>query len=499
MEAEPIIREFLSLDRSRRPRVVVLGDFLIDDLHNVRMDRVSPEYPIPIIKSWTHVPVERLPGGAANVVRQLSRLNVDSCLFSLINPEADKVAERAGIDCSPSVRNIEYRVPVKRRYYHGDHMVSRWDTEAEGMTSSDSTLADGRERLAADFDDFLRNHEVGAVIAADYEKGVFDDKLARQVVRACRRHGVPLIVDPKKSIRRWRGCSVFKPNFREAQAMSGRNDCDFEVIHRVWKMSRSRSVVVTDEGRGVSGWCDREPFMYSPVRRVQDVRDTVGAGDCFAAFLATAMAHGMRVPQAAVVGFEAGAAYVQKRHAYPVAPHELLGRVDPLGAKVVSAEEFARIRPHLKGTVVFTNGCLDILHAGHLSTLRYAKDAGDILVVGVNDDAGVRRLKGDGRPAVPLADRAALLASLGAVDFVVPFSEDTPTALIDIAKPAFIVKGGQYREAEVVGADRAPVLYAPHIDGRSTTSIIERIRGGDITPVENNTSGGSQCCGNKAN
>lgn len=475
MEAEAAIRHLVARDRVARPHIVVIGDCLIDEVYRVRVERVSPEFPIPIIHSENAEPVGRFPGGAGNVCRQFCRLNASHAFFSLLNYPAFDVSSRCGVDVDNSLI-WNFQIPVKKRYYHGDSMVSRWDAEAPTFGLEDHIAEGYRKDLLADFRKYLKKNDVHAVIAADYEKGVFSDRLARGVVKACLDRGVPLIVDPKRNYRRWRGCTIFKPNLREARAMAQKSTPVTQLAGALKDLVLCRDIVVTDEGRGVHGWADGQLFLYGPKRPVTDVRDPVGAGDCFAAYLAAGVAHGLKTDEAAAAAFEAGAVYVQKRHACPVAPHELLARVDPVAAKIVTAEELARIRQHLDGTVVFTNGCFDIFHHGHINTLNFAKGNGDHLIVGVNDDASVARLKGGDRPVQKLPNRAGLLAALGCVDFVVPFGQDTPEELVIAAAPHFIVKGEQYRGQQVVGADQAPVLYAPQVDGLSTTTIIERIK-----------------------
>jgi D-beta-D-heptose 7-phosphate kinase/D-beta-D-heptose 1-phosphate adenosyltransferase len=270
------------------------------------------------------------------------------------------------------------------------------------------------------------------------------------------------IVDPKCGpIKKWKGCTVFKPNAKEAAELSGKT---------FWKEQAKffqhelecEAVVITASGDRVSGVWKDQFFCYTPTKRV-DVTSSVGAGDCFCAFFAMCIGHGFGIPEAAEIAYNAGSVYVQHNMNRPVCPAELI-------------EDSIVVPEDLKNrdfNLVFTNGCFDVLHKGHLETLKFAKSKGDKLVVAVNSDASVRRLKGDSRPVVPLEHRMAVLANLKCVDFVVSFDEDTPLQVIKKIKPDVLVKGGDYEKEKIIGADLVEEVFtAPMIEGLSSTSIL---------------------------
>jgi D-beta-D-heptose 7-phosphate kinase/D-beta-D-heptose 1-phosphate adenosyltransferase len=232
------------------------------------------------------------------------------------------------------------------------------------------------------------------VICSDYAKGVFDQQTAERVIELCREFKVPTVVDPKTEWEWWRGCTVFKPNRAEAERFMGQKASPEAMAQALYgKMNHAlgsgQSVVVTLGGEGVVGFYKYGPFRHRPAA-VSQARSVIGAGDCFAAVLALGVAQGLEVSEAAEAAFQAGAVYVRKVHNEPVRPGELR----PDGGKVVTADEMWYIMQAHPGRYVFTNGCFDLFHSGHLDTLRFARGQGDRLIVGVNSDASwkARRL-----------------------------------------------------------------------------------------------------------
>jgi D-beta-D-heptose 7-phosphate kinase / D-beta-D-heptose 1-phosphate adenosyltransferase len=293
----------------------------------------------------------------------------------------------------------------------------------------------------------LRKSDV--TVFSDYGKGLFDFGWYKNFL------GDRIsIVDPKGDAERWHGCTIFKPNSAEARVLTGKTDWK-DQAWALKTMAYCRDVVITDGANGVAGIAGDQLFEYRPQHH-PDVNSVIGAGDCFVAFLAMAVSHGFSTQDAAAIAYEAGAVYVQSKHNRPLKPAELLSG-------------------KCGNQVVFTNGCFDILHTGHIQTLEFAREQGDILVVGVNSDESVRRLKGEGRPVNKLADRIRVLSAMKCVDCVMPFVEDTPLNLIKYVRPDIVVKGGDYKPEDVVSDDIADVVIAPMIQGFSTTNIISKI------------------------
>ena len=434
---ENLIDRFVRTDFISPCTVSVVGDVMVDEYYEVEVTRVSPEFPIPVMKS-RHDRCKQVPGGAANVALQFVQFNTKVYLTGIISQIMKmmprKIIGHAPIDCG-------LPIPIKKRFYQGDFPLARWDVEepAYGMNT---------DFIGSKFDGFeLEPAQV--TVFSDYGKGLFASGWHKRFLK-----DRLSIVDPKGSLDLWLGCTVLKPNSVEAKQYTGES-CPYKQAEALKKMVGCRDVVITQGSDGVVGLTPLGFFEYKPKRHT-DVNSVIGAGDCFMAFLAMALAHGFTTPEAAEIAFEAGAVYVQSRHNRPLKPAELLSR---------------------KGgeRVVFTNGCFDILHAGHIQTLEFAKSQGDILVVGLNSDASVKRLKGEKRPVNDIADRTRVLSAMKCVDCVIPFDEDTPLNLIKYVRPDVVVKGGDYKPEDVVHDEWSEVVIAPMVRGLSTTAIIERI------------------------
>jgi D-beta-D-heptose 7-phosphate kinase/D-beta-D-heptose 1-phosphate adenosyltransferase len=466
--------------RGKARQVAVYGDLMLDLYESVKVNRLSPEFPIPVLDTRGGRNAVVRPGGAGNVCEQFKHFNAKVKLFAFINGDASRDLEECHFDTT-TCHMCPCHVPLKRRYYDEDFPLCRMDHELPkyGLYKPE----DERNALLKKFVNYAEKNHIDVAILSDYNKGVFDPHVATNLVWACRNRGITTIVDPKKHPFQWQHCTVFKPNLAEAASFLRLEQSEFvakwqECVHELKSLIMCEHVVVTNGGKGVFGVSGEELFEYKPDKPAADVRSVIGAGDSFAAILALAISHGYAVPDAVAVAYEAAAVYVQKKHNEAVWPHELLGRVEPTYAKILSPDYMAKVCREYKGKrrIVFTNGCFDILHRGHVSTLEFAKSQGDVLIVAANTDESVRRLKGESRPVNDLYSRRIMLAALGCVDFVTYFGEDTPEQLISLLKPDIVVKGGQYAENEVVGHKTCKVVLAPMSHGLSTTDMIEKIK-----------------------
>ncbi len=443
METSKLIKDFIGADLEHTCTISVVGDVMLDEYYDVTMERISPEFPIPIMRSKQDS-CKKFPGGAANVALQFANFNSMVYLTGMTRQVMPMLPMNIK-DHSP--HDYGNSIPIKKRFYQGDFPLARWDVE-------EPFYGLGKELMASRFEGFeLKESEV--TIFSDYNKGVFNSGWYKRSL-----NDRNTIVDPKGDLSRWQGCTILKPNSVEAKALTGEDKWERQA-ERLKKMTGCRDVVITQGEKGVVGITPSGFFEYRPNPSGHEVNSVIGAGDCFVAFLAMAMARGFSTYEASIIAFEAGAVYVQSKHNRPLKPAELLtGRCG--------------------SQVVFTNGCFDILHAGHIQTLEFAKSQGDILVVGVNSDASVKRLKGDKRPINTLADRMRVLSAMKCVDCVMPFEEDTPLNLIKYVRPDKIVKGGDYKQEDVVGHDLAEVVIAPVVSGLSTTGFIERLKTGNF-------------------
>lgn len=462
------IQNFINEIKAKKKRVGVIGDTVLDVYLYGKVSRISPEFPVPVLHSDRYAP-EYCPGGAANVCHQFRHFNASVKLFSLLD-NGTKTILQPLINVKHCVDLRNGTIPQKIRYYDGEFPLLRSDIEQPQYGVQD--LTPERDALLWNLRGFLPDLDV--VIISNYNKGLFDKKFALQVISACRENNVPTIVDPKSDPAMWAGCTIFKPNAAEAKRMTGCEDWKEQCVS-LKQQTGCDGVVITQQGSGVVGLADGEFFRYRPKTTTKDVSSVIGAGDCFAAVLA--LGFGL-APLDLVAGcaFEAGAEYVKARHNRPIALYELHRRLDPLGAKIVTLDDLLYLRNGIYGDMrwVMTNGCFDFgLTRGHVECLKAAKHAGDKLVVAVNSDDSVRKLKGKNRPLVPLHERMAILAALESSDFVISFDDNTPLEIIKKLMPDVVVKGGDYRPEDVAGYGLVDILIIPSVDSVTTTNKIE--------------------------
>lgn len=457
-----VIRNFLDLNKQNPAKVCVVGDIMIDEYYDVKCSRISPEAPVPVLLMEKDCPTQTLPGGAGNVACQLDNFN---CQTTLVGP-----FPYDGKGLSHQARKYSYwnvpvpAVPIKRRFFTGNHQHSRIDVEQKNYGLDTESLIKAQEGLYKIYKHL--NSEV--TILSDYNKGLFSAGLGK----APWLKGKFTIVDPKEGpASEWAGCTIFKPNAAEAVKMSGGLTQWHKQAEYFMRETDCRAVLITQGGDGVVGIVDNDYFEYRPRKSVA-AASVIGAGDCFIALLAAAISNGFSIEDAAEIAFEAGAVYVQNKHNKPITSEELRSHDDCVVAKYVWPEDLAKRNYKL----AMTNGCFDILHQGHLELLKFAKKQADKLVVAVNSDTSVARWKGPTRPVNTLEDRKYMLSNLDFVDYVVSFDEDDPCELIKKIRPDVLVKGAEYSQEQVVGGDLVDkVILCPMQEGKSTTSIIEKI------------------------
>ncbi len=461
-------------------RLLVAGDLMLDQYWFGATGRISPEAPVPVV----HVrDGEERPGGAANVAVNLAELGAPAALVGIVG--ADEAAGRLeallverGVECRFAVSPAAPTTTKLRVLSRGQQLI-RLDREETATGVAVSV----REPFAAALQD------AGLVILSDYAKGALHE--VGQLIAAAREAGVPVLVDPKGTdFARYRGATLLTPNQAEFEAVAGAARDDEDLLRRARLMLDEldlEALVITRSERGmlVVERSGEAQFLSTEAREVFDV---TGAGDTVIATLGAAMAAGSTLGEAAALANLAAGLVVRKIGVAGVTPSELrvaLHRRGKGGRGMVDETallEFVSEARSRGERVVMTNGCFDILHAGHVTYLEEAKSLGDRLVVAVNTDDSVRRLKGEGRPVNPVEDRMAVLAGLAAVDWVVPFAEDTPARLIEAVLPEVLVKGGDYRPEEIAGgpavlAAGGEVRVLAFREGRSSSRIIESIRG----------------------
>ncbi|MCG3200395.1 MAG: Bifunctional protein HldE [Gammaproteobacteria bacterium] len=462
-------------------RVLVAGDVILDRYWHGSTQRISPEAPVPVVHITDN---DERPGGAANVALNIRSLGATVAVVGAVGLDKDGETLRArladrGIDChllaQPGLQTI-----VKLRVLSQHQQLIRLDFEDARPGLDPGAVSRACAAALAEAD---------VVVLSDYAKGMLQD--ARGLVRLAREAGKRVVVDPKSAdFSRYAGATVITPNMKEFEAVVGPCEDEAAIEQRGRELCRRHdlgAVLVTRGEHGVL-LVPRDGTAVAMPARARDVFDVTGAGDTVCGVLAAAMSAGYDLVHATRLANTAAGIVVGKLGAASVTPEELEHAADeslPMaGFGVVSEAQLLRgvATARSRGErIAMTNGCFDILHAGHVRYLDEARRQGDRLIVAVNDDNSVRRLKGPGRPVNALDHRMEVLAALSAVDWVVPFSEDTPERLICGVRPDVLVKGGDYRPEQIAGGDcvRAhggEVVIVDFIPGHSTTRIIEAAR-----------------------
>lgn len=470
------------LRRAGTARVVVAGDLMLDEYLTGEVSRISPEAPVPVVEVSGSF---HRPGGAAHVAHGVAALGASARLCGAVGADPAgfsllAACREAGVDTAGVGQRAEWSTVRKLRVLSQDQQLLRMDWEPRAAVDAGEALSlVGRALDAAPVD---------VLVVSDYAKGFLSPGATRAIIDAGVARGVPVLVDPKsRDFSVYRGARVITPNLRELEAVVGRSlhpDEIADAARAVLRASGVGEMVVTLGARGMWVVPAEAEAVSIPAER-REVYDVTGAGDTVMAVLAVCLAGGAGLPLAARLANAAAGVAVGRVGTAVVTLRDLLDALASAPAeKVIArgdlAERVAWWR--LRGRrVVFTNGCFDLLHAGHAALLARAAALGDVLLVGLNADASVARLKGPGRPVTPWAERAALLAALGCVDGVVAFDEDTPLALIEAVRPDVLVKGADYRADQVVGrevveAAGGRVVLVELEPGLSTTGVIERIR-----------------------
>lgn len=464
--------------------ILLVGDVMLDRYFQGRCDRISPEAPVPVL----HVrnSFDR-PGGAANVAVNVAAMGCRPRLVGAIGTDAAGERLRAVLeaDGAPSdglVAAAEIPTTTKNRLLAAHQQIARYDEER--------FLADpGVRRRILDRIGALMESAKLAIIS-DYAKGVCDATVCRAVIDGARQRGLPIVIDPKDAdFTKYAGATVITPNRMEAAAVVGRplRDPDeaIRAAHEIQQRWPIEAVVVTLGEQGlvmVSG--THETVIPTQAKQVYDV---TGAGDTFVATLATALVEGLPLDRACGIANVAAGIQVSRIGTARITWSEVMEEIDRQSTasmgKVLTVPDLLKVvqRARSEGKRIgFTNGCFDILHHGHVALLEAAARECDFLVVGLNSDASVRRLKGPPRPFMPAAARQAVLAGLTSVACVCEFDDDTPLELIRAVSPDVLIKGGDYSADKVVGADivtgRGGKVVTPlFVPGVSTTNIADRI------------------------
>ena len=470
----------LEMPPFQHAKLLVIGDVMLDRYWHGSASRVSPEAPVPVVQVANR---EDRPGGAGNVALNIAALGSAVRLVGVVGDDEAGLEllsrlKAAGVYCD-FLQSEEKPTITKLRIISQHQQLIRLDFEKAFEASDIIGLQDKAKSLVDDSQ---------VMVLSDYGKGALQDII--DLIDLGRSRNIPIIVDPKGAdFTKYRGATLITPNLTEFEAVVGGSDNEDEFVNKGLRLVRElnlEAILITRGEHGMTLIRPDSPELHLPAR-AQEVFDVTGAGDTVISVLAASMAAGDGFADATALANLAAGLVVGKLGTAAISGPELRRAMladQNAGRGVMTAEQLQIVVQDSKAhgeKIIFTNGCFDIIHAGHVGYLAEAKRLGDRLVVAINDDDSAHRLKGEGRPINPVERRMSVLAGLEAVDWVVSFSEDTPEPLLESLQPEVLVKGGDYTMDQVVGADYVKsyggvVRVLEFLDNCSTSAIMEKIK-----------------------
>lgn len=467
--------------KDKNPNILVIGDLMIDHYLWGSCDRISPEAPVPILKVTNETNVL---GGAGNVVNNLKALGANVGVLSVIGD--DEIAnELKSMLESIDVNNFlviqkNRETSKKSRLIASNQQIIRYDKETTVNIDKSS-----EDKILELLEKHIKSYDL--VLLSDYGKGVLTNSLTKNIISLVNSKNKKVLVDPKgKDYLKYKNSYLLTPNKKEASLATNIEICDDKTLQKaILKLKNDYNlevslITLSEEGIAIF---DKELRIKPTVAR--EVYDVTGAGDTVLASIGFAISCGLDINKAVSFSNLASGVVVGKLGSATATLDEIIEYEKSLNqnsssSQIKTKDEMINLSKKLKQKnkkIVFTNGCFDILHVGHIKYLEVAKSFGDVLILGLNTDNSVKRLKGDSRPINCQEDRAYTLAALKSVDYVVLFDEDTPYELIKALNPDILVKGGDYKGKEVVGQDLVKELkLVDFVEGKSTTSTIQRIK-----------------------
>lgn len=475
------------IDKMDSARILCLGDIMLDEYITGTISRISPEAPVPVIQIKDKSIVL---GGVGNVVRNLAAMGCHVTLISVVGndengSQIDQLLTQIPKVKSQILKDKKRVTTTKTRYISGNQQVLRTDRE------QNSPLGEATEaKICKAFKEQIHRHDV--VVLSDYAKGFFSPQLLQSLIQEAKAHDKPVLVDPKGSdFNRYKGATLLTPNLHELSlATHSKINSDTDIVKvakSVAQTSDLKALVVTRGSQGMTLVESTGKTKHIKTRALE-VFDVSGAGDTVIAMIAACLAVEIKLPEAVNTANIAAGIVVSKIGTAVVYPEELLAALHVIEIqsheeKIVTWERGAAIAhkwKRLDQRIVFTNGCFDLLHPGHVALLNKAKEAGHKLIVGLNTDCSIKRLKGQDRPIQKERDRAYVLSSLQCVDLIMLFEEDTPLNLIKLLKPDILIKGADYTIDQVVGASfvqnyGGQVKLIDLVEGQSTTRMVNKM------------------------
>lgn len=474
------------LDNIKEKNILIVGDIMLDRYYFGISKRISPEAPVPVLLKNNE---KIVLGGAANVAINVKKAKQNVSILSIIGDDIEgnvltSLLQENEIDTSLIITDKTRCTNVKNRFI-GQNNIQMFRFDEEYTEKINDTI---NNEIISAFEKNINKYDI--VIISDYNKGLLTIENTKKMIEIANKNNIRTLIDVKEpKYEKYKNAYLIKPNLEELKQITNMNvETEEEIIEaakELLKNSNSKYVLVT---KGKDGMTIVSKEDYKDIScKTREVFDVTGAGDTVISYLAVALVNDIDLLNAIQISNYAAGVEVSKMGTYAVSIKEIQNYIEEendieIDKKVVSIDELVKILKNISNKkIVFTNGCFDLFHVGHARYLKKAAKFGDILIVGVNSDSSVKRLKGDTRPILNEEERMELLSNLEFVSYVVKFEEDTPYNIINKIKPDIIVKGGDYKTEDVVGKDIVEkyggrVEICPYIDSKSTTNIIEKIK-----------------------
>ena len=455
---------------NQEPNVILLGDIMLDHVIQGTTYKIANEAPIPVINMYNetyHI------GGCGNVLSNLFALGAKQVfLFSRIGNDID--GQHLHSLLPPNTINHmivdnTFTTISKNRIYSDQTLVCRYDHEIISSIHSEQ-----EQSIIHTFQDVIRNQTISSVIFSDYNKGFLTKHLCQEIISLCNRHHIPTIVDPKIDYTKYIGCTVIKPNRNETRKIFNLDldTISLEEAHtQIHTLVDCNLSVITLSGNGMSSWNKKNHNHVQ--ENPKEIIDVTGAGDIVCSVLGLYYPFIKDIHFLLQIANHLASISVSHLGVYTITDNDLLHTYQFIhNTKVIDVHYLPKIH-----STVFTNGCFDILHSAHIALFKYCKSLGSVVIVGLNSDDSIKRLKGPSRPIHSLQERINILNAIEYIDFIIPFEDDTPIELIKHIQPDFLVKGGDYTIETVIGKEYAKqVSIFNFINGFSTTTIIHKIK-----------------------
>ena len=470
---------------SKNKKVLVIGDVMLDEYIFGQVNRISPEAPVPVLKEEKR---EWSLGGAANVALNCKHIECQVNLIGIIN-KTDRAGEKFlemlennGISSKGLIKSTTRVTTCKKRLMSNNQQLLRIDSENNNQLSEYET-----NNIEKKLEELICPQTI--ILVSDYAKGIVTKPIISKIISLAKKHNCLVLLDPKKpNFDKYKNINYLKPNHKEFCQMVEfyglpKDNSIIQNSKKICKLLSLNGLVITLGEKGIQFISETQEIFIPACKK--EVFDLTGAGDTVFAFLALGLASKLPMKQCLKLANHAAAVAISHLKTYAVSLDELIDKNIDLTEKIFN--DWAMLKVELdwlklkNKKIVFTNGCFDLLHSGHIHLLKEAKKQGDILVVGINTDNSVKRYKGSARPIKILDERAKVLSGIGVVDFIIIFDQDTPKELIEYLNPDVLVKGGDYKKEKVAGHDfviskGGKVHIVDYQNGLATTKIIEKMR-----------------------